>query len=41
VKPCQKPSLDWLLVLVPVAIALEVAGGPDLAIFLTSAREHL
>jgi Ca2+:H+ antiporter len=32
-----RPSLDWLLVLVPVAIALEVAGGPDLAIFLTSA----
>jgi Ca2+:H+ antiporter len=32
-----KPSLDWLLVLVPVAIVLEVAGGPDLAIFLTSA----
>ena len=32
-----KPSLDWLLVLVPIAIVLEVAGGPDLAIFLTSA----
>ena len=32
-----KPSLDWFLVLVPIAIVLEVAGGPDLAIFLTSA----
>jgi Ca2+:H+ antiporter len=32
-----KPSLDWLLVLVPLAIVLEVAGGPELAIFLTSA----
>jgi Ca2+:H+ antiporter len=32
-----KPSLDWFLVLVPVAIVLELAGGPDLAIFLTSA----
>ena len=32
-----KPSLDWLLVLVPLAIVLEIAGGPDLAIFLTSA----
>ena len=32
-----EPSLDWFLVLVPVAIALEVAGGPDLAIFLASA----
>ena len=31
------PSLDWLLVLVPIAIALELAGGPHLAIFLTSA----
>jgi len=31
------PSLDWLLVLVPSAVVLEVAGGPDLAIFLTSA----
>ena len=40
-KPWQKPSLDWLLVLVPVAIALEVAGGPDLAIFLTSAAAIL
>ena len=32
-----EPSLDWFLVLVPVAIVFEVAGGPDLAIFLTSA----
>ncbi len=32
-----RPSLDWLLVLVPVSIALEIAHGPDLAIFLTSA----
>ena len=40
-KPWQKPSLDWLLVLVPVAIVLEVTGGPDLAIFLTSAAAIL
>ena len=40
-KRSLKPSLDWLLVLVPVAIVLELAGGPDLAIFLTSAaRDH-
>jgi Ca2+:H+ antiporter len=32
-----EPSLDWFLVLVPIAIVLEVAAGPDLAIFLTSA----
>ena len=32
-----QPSLDWLLVLVPIAIGFEIAGGPDLAIFLTSA----
>jgi Ca2+:H+ antiporter len=32
-----RPSLDWLLVLVPVAIALELLQGPDLAIFLTAA----
>ena len=32
-----KPSLDWLLVLVPIAVVLEVAGGPHLAIFLTAA----
>jgi len=31
-----KPSLDWLLVLVPVSIVLELGGGPDLAIFLTA-----
>lgn len=31
------PTLDWLLALVPVAIGLELAGGPELAIFLTSA----
>jgi Ca2+:H+ antiporter len=32
-----QPSLDWFLVLVPVAIVFELADGPDLAIFLTSA----
>jgi Ca2+:H+ antiporter len=32
-----EPSLDWLLVFVPAAILLEVASGPDLAIFLCSA----
>jgi Ca2+:H+ antiporter len=32
-----RPSLDWLLVLVPAAIVLELTSGPDLAIFLTSA----
>ncbi|HEY7668015.1 MAG TPA: calcium/proton exchanger [Actinomycetota bacterium] len=37
----RRPSLDWLLVLVPVAIGLRVAGGPDLAIFLTSAAAIL
>jgi Ca2+:H+ antiporter len=31
------PSLDWLLVLVPAAIVLEIAAAPDLAIFLSSA----
>ncbi len=35
--PRVKPSLDWLLVLVPVAIGLELANGPDLAIFVASA----
>jgi Ca2+:H+ antiporter len=35
--PSLKPSLDWLLALVPVSIALEIAHGPELAIFLTSA----
>jgi Ca2+:H+ antiporter len=32
-----KPSLDWLLVLVPVSIVLEVAGGNELLVFLSSA----
>jgi len=32
-----RPSLDWLLVLVPVSIVLELAGGNELLIFLTSA----
>ncbi|MGH2681069.1 MAG: calcium/proton exchanger [Actinomycetota bacterium] len=32
-----RPSLDWLLVLVPAAVVLEVASGPELAIFLTAA----
>ncbi|MCI0634259.1 MAG: calcium/proton exchanger [Actinobacteria bacterium] len=32
-----KPSLDWLLVLVPVAIVLELAGGNELFIFVASA----
>jgi Ca2+:H+ antiporter len=32
-----RPSLDHLLVLAPVAIALRLLGAPDLAIFLTSA----
>ncbi len=36
-----KPSLDWLLVLVPVSVALNLAGGPDLAIFVTSAAAIL
>ncbi len=36
-----KPSLDWLLVLVPVSVALELSGGPELAIFLTSAAAIL
>ena len=30
-----RPSLDWLLVLVPVSIVLELAGGNELLIFLT------
>jgi Ca2+:H+ antiporter len=37
----RRPSLDWLLVLVPVAIVLRLAGAPDLAIFLTSAAAIL
>jgi Ca2+:H+ antiporter len=32
-----KPSLDWLLALVPLAIVLELMGGAHLAIFLASA----
>jgi Ca2+:H+ antiporter len=32
-----RPSLDWLLVLVPLSIVLELAGGNELLIFLTSA----
>jgi Ca2+:H+ antiporter len=32
-----RPSLDWLLVLVPVSVVLELAGGNELLIFLTSA----
>lgn len=32
-----RPSLDWLLVLVPASIVLELAGGNELLIFLTSA----
>lgn len=35
--PRLRPSLDWLLVLVPVSIVLELAGGNELLIFLTSA----
>ena len=35
--PRLRPSLDWLLVLVPVSIVLELAGGNDLLIFLTAA----
>jgi Ca2+:H+ antiporter len=35
--PRVKPSLDWLLVLVPVAVGLELAKGPELAIFVASA----
>ena len=35
--PRLKPSLDWLLVLVPVSVLLRLTGGPELAVFLTSA----
>jgi Ca2+:H+ antiporter len=35
--PKLRPSLDWLLVLVPVSIVLELAGGNELLVFLTSA----
>jgi len=32
-----RPSLEWLLVLVPVSVALELAGGNELLVFFTSA----
>jgi Ca2+:H+ antiporter len=32
-----RPSLDWLLVLVPVSVALELARGNELLVFVTSA----
>lgn len=32
-----RPSLDWLLVLVPVSVALELAGADELLIFVVSA----
>jgi Ca2+:H+ antiporter len=32
-----RPSLDWLLVLVPVSVAVELAGGNELLVFFTSA----
>jgi len=35
--PKLRPSLDWLLVLVPVSAVLQLAGGNELLIFLTSA----
>jgi Ca2+:H+ antiporter len=35
--PKLRPSLDWLLVLVPVSVVLDLAGGNELLIFLTSA----
>jgi Ca2+:H+ antiporter len=35
--PKFRPSLDWLLALVPVSIVLELAGGNELLVFLTSA----
>jgi Ca2+:H+ antiporter len=35
--PKLRPSLDWLLVLVPVSAILRLAGGNELLIFLTSA----
>ena len=35
--PKLRPSLDWLLVLVPVSAILQLAGGNELLIFLTSA----
>jgi Ca2+:H+ antiporter len=33
----MRPSLDWLLVLVPFSVALALAGGDDLLVFVTSA----
>jgi Ca2+:H+ antiporter len=35
--PKVRPSLDWLLVLVPVSIVLELAGGNELLVFLSAA----
>ena len=35
--PKVRPSLDWLLVLVPVVIVLELVGGNELLIFVASA----
>ena len=35
--PKLRPSLDWLLVLVPVSIVLELVGGNELLVFVTSA----
>ena len=35
--PKLRPSLDWLLALVPVSAILQLAGGNELLIFLTSA----
>ena len=35
--PKLRPSLDWLLVLVPASIVFELAGGNELLVFLTSA----
>jgi Ca2+:H+ antiporter len=32
-----RPSLDWLLVLVPASVALQLAGGNELLVFFTSA----
>ncbi|MFN8233372.1 MAG: calcium/proton exchanger [Actinomycetota bacterium] len=36
-----RPSLDWLLILVPVAIGLEALGGPELSVFLASSAAIL
>lgn len=35
--PKLRPSLNWLLVLVPVAIVLEIMHGPEVAIFVVAA----